>query len=288
MRPREAALILVVKVMAPAEQATTVEALKLKLEIALTERATAEARTREAELKAQAPAAPAASAPKALPKRFLLPGDFADVVSGALFPKGGAGVQGEPQVLQLYGDEALAGYVSTKSRHAAWTYRRLRSVKAYFELVDCALRDCVTNAKAVRFSFDAVLAIVPKLSGTADEQRKAIEDLNAVAAEARRVNNPARLVEETCERASNTSAGTLELLADAVEFLYVKGAPEHEVSKHLKQSLLNQLLGLGDYSPDSKIFKELVTNFKTQYHTQLGKAAATKVAGAAAGGGKEL
>ena len=81
--------------MAQAEEATTVEALKLKLEIAQTERATAEARTREAELKAQAPAAPVASAPKALPKRFLLPGDFADVFSGDLFPKGGAGVQGD-------------------------------------------------------------------------------------------------------------------------------------------------------------------------------------------------
>jgi len=83
----------------------------------------------------------------------------------------------------------------------------------------------VNNAEAIRKAFDAVLAAVSKLSGTDDEQKKAIEQLNVLAAEARKADNPAKHLAEVCARASNTCEGTLELIADVREFLYVKGAP---------------------------------------------------------------
>ena len=71
-------------------------------------------------------------------------------------------------------------------------YRWVRSAQAYLELVGGALRDSVNNAEAIRKAFDAVLAAVSKLSGTDDEQKKAIEQLNVLAAEARKADNPAK------------------------------------------------------------------------------------------------
>ena len=188
-RPQELALILVGVGMAQAEP-ETLEALKLRLQIAQAAQATAEAKARQAELAARAPAAPAVVAPAA--KKYLLPREFVEVSTAGLFPLDGEGTKGAPQVLTLLGDEALASYVASKSQHAAWTYRRVRSAQAYLEMVDGALRDSVNNAEAIRKAFDAVLAAVSKLSGTDDEQKKAIEQLNVLAAEARKADNPAK------------------------------------------------------------------------------------------------
>ena len=43
--------------------------------------------------------------------------------------------------------------------------------------------------------------------------------------------------------------------------------------KDLKQALLNQLLGVGEYRPSSKTFEAALKTFKTQFNTQVGKAA---------------
>ena len=130
-------------------------------------------------------------------------------------------------------------------------YRRIRSAEAYLEMVDVALRDSSTNAQILRSTLDVVLGAIPRLSGTDEEKREALTQLNAVSAQALEAGygNPASHLEAVCARASNTCAGTLELLAEAREFLYVRGAPDPVVPKVLKDARISQLLGAGEHRP---------------------------------------